>query len=134
MGYAEGGPRGGNHKGKDASLCSSYRSISLLNPDTKIFAKVLAVRLKIVMNDLVHTDHVGFIPGKESRDNKIKTLLAVQEIKESKAPGLLLLIDAEKSSDRVDWSFMQSTLEAMGLGPNMTHWIKAILTYLSQRP
>lgn len=40
----------------------SYRLISLLNADTKLFTKVLAGRMKTVMNDLVHADQVGFIP------------------------------------------------------------------------
>lgn len=71
------------------------------------------------MNDLVHADQVGFIPARKCRDNGIRTLLAVQKIKESRAPGLLLSIDSEKALDRVDWGFMQNTLEAIGLGPKM---------------
>lgn len=69
-------------EGKDPLLCSSYRSIPLLNSDVKLFAKILASRMKTVMNDLVHTDQVGFIPGRESRDNGIRTFLLVQKLRE----------------------------------------------------
>lgn len=48
------------------------------------------------------------------------------KMKASGAPGLLLSIDVEKAFDRVDWGFMQSTLEEIGLGPKMTNWIKAL--------
>ena len=47
-------------EGKDSTLCSSYRPISLLNSDIKIFAKILAG---------IHADQVGFIPGREGRDH-----------------------------------------------------------------
>lgn len=51
-------------EGKDASTCSSYRPISLLNADVKLFAKILAGRLKTVINDLVHTDQSRFYSWK----------------------------------------------------------------------
>lgn len=50
---------------KDSTLCSSFRPISLLNVDTKLFAKVLAERLKQIINEIIHSDQVGFIPGRE---------------------------------------------------------------------
>lgn len=84
----------------------------------------LRFRMKVVMNDLVHVDQVRFIPGREEKDNRVRTLLLVKEIKKSRFPGLLLSIDTEKAFDRVDWGFMRKTLEVMGIGPNMTIGLK----------
>lgn len=56
-------------EGKESTFCSNYRPISLLNIDTKVFAKVLATRLKELMPELVHPDQVSFIPGREGKDN-----------------------------------------------------------------
>lgn len=42
----------------------SYRPISLLNFDAKILAKVLVNRLSTVIEDLIHVDQTGFMPGK----------------------------------------------------------------------
>lgn len=109
---------------KDSTLC--YRPISLLNVDTKLLAKVLADRLKQIINKIIHSDQVGFISGREGRDNGIKTLLVVQKIKESRAPGLLLSIDAENAFDRVDWGFMMWTLEKIGLGDITRRWMGAL--------
>lgn len=106
-------------EGKDATLCSSYSPIFLLNEDTKLFAKVLATRMKDLMTDLVHADQVGFIPGSEERHNGVRTLLLLQKISEGSSPGLLLLIDTEKAFDRVHWGFMMNTLEGMGIGPRV---------------
>lgn len=113
-------------EGKDSTLCSSFRPISLLNVDTKSFAKVIAERLKPIISRIIHPDQVGFVPGRQGRDNSIKTLLAVQQIKQSGVPGLLLSIDAEKAFDRVDWDFMMGTLEDIGLGNRMRKWITAL--------
>lgn len=85
-------------EGKDGTLCSSYRPISLLNLDTKIYAKILADRLKKVMQKIIHPDQVGFITGREGKDNGTRTLLVIQEMKGNGALGLLLSTDAEKHS------------------------------------
>lgn len=75
--------------------------MSLLNTDMKLYAKVLATRMKDLMNDLVHPDLVGFVPGREGRDNGVRTLLLLQKIKNGGSPDLFLSIDAEKAFDRV---------------------------------
>lgn len=113
-------------EGKDGTLCSSYQPISLLNANTKLYAKVLATRMKDLMNSLVHPDQVGFIPGREGRGNGLRTLLLLQKIKKGGSPVLVLSMDAEKAFIRVDWGFMIETLESMGVGPRMIQLIKVL--------
>lgn len=50
-------------EGKDPVACSSYRPISLMNTDFKLFKKILANKLTQFMPDLVHLYQVGFIPA-----------------------------------------------------------------------
>lgn len=122
------------HKeGKDDTLCSSFRPISLLNIDTKLFARVIAGRVKQTFERIIHPDQVGFITGRQGRDNSIKTLLITQEIKKSGVPGLLLSIDAEKAFDRVDWDFMIETLKEVGYGEKICRWIGALYSRPSAR-
>lgn len=45
---------------KDATLCSSDRPIVLINTDTKLYAKILATRLKELMLELIHANQVLF--------------------------------------------------------------------------
>lgn len=66
-------------EGKDPQLCQSYRHISLINTDAKIYAKLLAQSLNPLLENLMHLDQVGFVPHREARDNILKTLSIIQE-------------------------------------------------------
>lgn len=99
--------------------CGRYRSISLLNVDTKLQAKVLYHRLLPHISQLVHFDQVGFIPHREARDNTTMERI----VKRSASPAILISTDAEKTFDRVDWLFSHKKLKHIGRGPRMLHWI-----------
>uniref|UniRef100_A0A8C5Q5Y4 Reverse transcriptase domain-containing protein n=1 Tax=Leptobrachium leishanense TaxID=445787 RepID=A0A8C5Q5Y4_9ANUR len=113
-------------EGKDTDLCSSYRPISLLNCDLKLFAKILAERLKPFLPALVHADQVGFVPGREARDNTMRTLQLMHHARRSSQELALLSTDAEKAFDRVDWDFISLSLIRIGLGPHLRAWIGAL--------
>ena len=53
-------------KGRDHTDPANFRPISLINVDSKILAKVLALRLEMVLSYIKHTDQVGFIKGRSS--------------------------------------------------------------------
>lgn len=115
-------------EGKDHTIPENYRSISLLNTDVKILAKILAKRLKPLLPTVVHPDQMGFIMGREARDNSNRALQLIHWV-ESQAmthPCLLLSTDAEKAFDRVDWTYMRAVLFRLGLGPNMLAWISSL--------
>lgn len=105
--------------GKDSTICSNYRPIALLNADTKLYAKVLASRLKNLLPDLINVDQAGFVPGREGRDNSIRTILLMNKEKEDSSPMVLILINAEKALNRVDWGFMMESSRSIGLGPRV---------------
>ncbi len=50
-------------KGKDPLDCSSYRPISLIPCDLKIYAKVFASRMEKVIHSLIKEDQTGLITG-----------------------------------------------------------------------
>ncbi len=56
-------------KGKDPLDCSSYRPISLIPCDVKIYAKVFASRMEKVIHSLIKEDQTGFIKGRNASDN-----------------------------------------------------------------
>ncbi|XP_063806719.1 synaptotagmin-like protein 2 [Pseudophryne corroboree] len=120
-------------QGKDPSVCSSYRPISLLNIDLKFFAKLMALRLNEFLPSLVHNDQVGFVPGREAKDNTTKLLNLIHLASSSKISTVLLSTDAEKAFDRVNWDFMRAVLEHIGLGPQALHRILSLYTQPSAK-
>lgn len=54
-------------EGKDLSECGSYRPISLLYVDLKLFTKLLASHIQPQLTQLIHLDQVGFIPSRKSK-------------------------------------------------------------------
>ena len=48
-------------KGKDQGYITKYRLITLLNVDYKMLSKVLATRIKRVIEEVIHVDQVGYM-------------------------------------------------------------------------
>lgn len=70
-----------------------FRSISLLNTDIKIYAKLIAGRLLDILPGLIKLDQAGFIKGRQA---------------------LLLSLDAEKTFIGNNWEYMSRVLEKFG--------------------
>ena len=89
-------------KGKPPDDCSSYRPLSLLNCEVKLYAKVLATRLERYMPHLVHHDQTGFIKSRLASDNVRRLLHIVDFASDSEDQNAILSLDAEKAFDRLD--------------------------------
>lgn len=92
--------------GKDPLDCASYRPISLLNVNAKIFAKILAICLSHVIEDLNRIDQTGFMPGKGT-DINIRCLFLNFTIPHDN-PGTRVIasLDAETAFDSVEWTYL----------------------------
>lgn len=80
-------------EGKDPQLCQSYRPISLINTDGKLYAKLLALRLNPFLENLILLDQVWFIPHREAQDNTIKTFSIIQQARLTNTPCMLLSLE-----------------------------------------
>ncbi len=113
------------HKsGKDPTQCTAYRPKSLLCQDMKIITSILANRIQKHIKKLIRPDQTGFI-NERYAINSIRRALNLQQIgKDSKTSSMLLSLDAEKAFDRVDWVFLERTLDYMGFHDTFVKWVK----------
>ena len=101
----------------------NWRPISLLNVDYKLAARVIAGRLLKVIHLVVDKDQTCGVPGRFIGENVALLRDVVHYASSSGIPIAILSLDQEKAFDRVDWSFMRSTLSAMGFGPSFISWV-----------
>lgn len=101
---------------------TEFRHILLMNADVKHLVKIVVDRLKIHVGDLLQQDRVGFMLGREGRDNSIQALSLIHRAKIQRR-CLNLLSDAEKTFDCINWIFKDEILKALGLDTNMLSWI-----------
>ena len=103
-----------NTEGKEIQ---NYRPISLLNVDYKIYATILATRMKRILIHLIHQDQSGFLPKRHMKNN-IRIVLNSLEYYEAhpEKQMAMIFLDAEKAFDNLDWNFLLYTLETLQVG------------------
>ncbi len=107
-------------------LPKNWRSISLLNTDYKVIAKILPMRLQLVLLNIINDDQTGFLKGCYIGQN-IKILEDVSFFtKENQLPGILLSIDFEKAFDSLNCNFLYQTLAHLNFGDNFIGYVKTI--------
>ena len=108
---------------KNRHFLKNWRPISLLNVVYKLASTVIANRIKIVLDSLIHEDQKGFIAGRLIGEN-IKLIYDILfETKQQQIPGLILSIAFEKAFDTVSWKFIDKVLTYFNFGPSVKSWI-----------
>ncbi len=113
-------------KGKDPLDCSSYRPISLIPCDLKIYAKVFASRMEKVIHSLIKEDQTGFIKGHNASDNMCWLLHILDFADSHPSPCAVFSLDAEKAFDRLEWNYMWAVLQCFGFGEHLISMIKTL--------
>lgn len=84
---------------KDPTLPSSYWPISLINVDTKIIAKALALRLEKVIPSIIHPDQTGFVKGRLASNTTRRLLNIMYHSTIQKNNTTIVTLDTEKAFD-----------------------------------
>ena len=105
---------------------SNWRPVSSLNTDYKIFAKILANRLKTVIDTIVHPDQSYSVPGRDIHDNMNLIKDALMYANSCNIPLAVLNLDQKKAFDNVDHQYLFKVLKTMGFGECFISYLKIL--------
>jgi hypothetical protein len=111
-----------------SSSFNDYRPISLLNGLYKIIAKILATRLKKVMQCVVSPSQSAFIAGRNILDSVLIANKMLDSMKSQSCQGFLLKLDFRKAFDIVSQSYLNDVMGYMNFGARWRKWIMACVS------
>ena len=115
-------------KGRDRLDPGSWRPLSLLGCDYKIFARVLARRLNPLMPQLCSSSQTAYVRYRNITETMSLTQGVIQLAKDKNMEWVLLFFDAEKAFDRVNWTMLfDHLMPNLGFGSAYIKMVK--LTY-----
>ncbi|GKV18315.1 hypothetical protein SLEP1_g28713 [Rubroshorea leprosula] len=117
-------------KNSNPESISQFRPIGLCNVPYKIVTKIIVLRLKELMGDLISPMQSSFLPGQNGIDNVILLREFVHSFHKRKGRqgDMIVKLDLEKAFDRLEWSFIKEALIFSNLPPLM---IKLIMSCIS---
>ena len=108
---------------RGAEDLKDFRPISLVGSIYKLTAKVLANRLKKVINGLVNPAQNDFVEV-QILDASLIANEVIDSMQKRKERGILCKLDIEKAYDQINWNFILKVLKKMGFGDKWVGWIE----------
>jgi Reverse transcriptase (RNA-dependent DNA polymerase)/zinc-binding in reverse transcriptase len=112
-------------KTNDNSI-KSYRPISLLNCDYKIFTRVIKSRMDELMPLIINNNQTSCNTGKNITSALCKLRDKIAELKHKRKNGILVSFDFDHAFDRVNHQFLLNILSKLNLNDRLILILKKI--------
>ena len=100
-----------------------FRPISLVGGLYKLFAKVLANKLKKVIGKVVSSTQNAFGEGRQILDAALIANEAIDSLLKRNESRVLCKLDLEKAYDHINWNFLLIVMQKMGFEEKWAGWI-----------
>ncbi|XP_070771031.1 LOW QUALITY PROTEIN: uncharacterized protein [Enoplosus armatus] len=114
------------HKDKDKTDLKNWRPITLLNFDCKLFSKVLASRMSLFLEDLIHPDQACAVPGRKITDSLVLIRDTICYARDRNIRLVVLNLDFEKAFDRISHQYLFQVLQKMGFPRRFIAWVRML--------
>ncbi|XP_058726321.1 secreted RxLR effector protein 78-like [Vicia villosa] len=93
----------------------------------KIITKMLAVRMRGVVDKLVYINQTSFVPGRSMMDGVLLVNEILDWAKKKKKGCLLLKVDFENAYDSISWNYLRWIMVRMGFGKRWLKWMESCI-------
>ena len=97
-------------------LLTNYRALTIASTAYRLFSRVLANRLNVVIGKLIGGDQTAFVPGRLIQTNFLLVDYAQFRCQRDQQPGVCLSVDVAKAFDSCSFTYLEKILKAWGLG------------------
>jgi hypothetical protein len=110
-----------------------FRPISLCNVIYKLCSKVLANRLRLILDNIVSEEQSAFVPGKLITDNVLIAYECIHYLRnrKGKSGACAIKLDMAKAYDRVEWCYLYDVMIALGFPVDWCNLIMKCVTSIS---
>jgi hypothetical protein len=115
-------------KENNSASFNDYRPISLCNLIYKVISKVLANRIKPILERCLSAEQLGFLKGRRIQDAIGAAHESLHNIKKKNSKSLVLKLDLKKAFDSIDWEYLRLILLTVGFGVKITDWVMSCVT------